>query len=131
MPCDYSKYPADWKERRRRILQRDGHKCALCGVPNHVIVHRKDDKWRIVDFLEAKDLHLAGEKTTYIVLTIMHLKNGPKDCPDEDMAAGCQRCHLRYDLKKHVSNAAMSRRLKKESLGQVPMFEGEECQRAL
>ena len=39
MPIDYSKYPANWhSEIRPRILERDGHKCNFCGIPNYAIV---------------------------------------------------------------------------------------------
>ncbi|MES2459389.1 MAG: hypothetical protein V4671_02310 [Armatimonadota bacterium] len=44
MPCDYSKYPADWKERRVRILERAKHRCEKCGVPNHAVGYRDADK---------------------------------------------------------------------------------------
>ena len=38
MPCDYSKYPKNWKaEIRPRIQQRAGNKCEKCGVENHAI----------------------------------------------------------------------------------------------
>lgn len=39
MPCDYKKYPPNWKtEIRPRILERDGHCCKFCGVPNYAII---------------------------------------------------------------------------------------------
>jgi hypothetical protein len=42
MPCDYSRYPANWfTEIRPRILARAGDQCERCGVPNHenIAVH--------------------------------------------------------------------------------------------
>lgn len=32
-----------------------------------------------------------------VVLTIMHLNHQPEDVRDENLLAGCQRCHNRYD----------------------------------
>lgn len=31
----------EWKELRKRILQRDGYKCRFCGQSNHLQVHHK------------------------------------------------------------------------------------------
>ena len=40
MPWDRRRYPADWEERRARILERAGHRCEMCDVPNHAVGHR-------------------------------------------------------------------------------------------
>lgn len=37
MPCDYSKYPKDWKAIRAEVLERAWHKCEECGVKNYGI----------------------------------------------------------------------------------------------
>ena len=123
MPWDRSKYPADWEQRRERILERDGHRCKFCGVPNHIYVCRDKQGWHEVQDGELDALALDGIKTTYIVLTVAHLDGGDKDCPDERLAALCQRCHLYYDIRIHVSNAAQTRRRKKEELGQTSFLE--------
>jgi 5-methylcytosine-specific restriction endonuclease McrA len=36
-----------------------------------------------------------------VVLTIMHLNHTPGDDRDENLKAGCQRCHLDYDKEYH------------------------------
>lgn len=123
MPWDRSKYPKDWRERRARILERDGNCCKFCGVPNHAFIYRDRKGWHKISEMECEVLALEGIKTTLIVLTIAHLERGDKDCPDVLLAALCQRCHLLYDIKLHVSNAAQTRRLKKESLGQTSLLE--------
>lgn len=39
MPINYNDYPPNWKtEIRPRILERDGHCCKFCGVPNYAII---------------------------------------------------------------------------------------------
>lgn len=40
MPCDYSLYPADWQERRARILKRALNECERCYIPNKAVVAR-------------------------------------------------------------------------------------------
>jgi hypothetical protein len=42
MPCDYKRYPKDWKQIRARILERAGHKCERCGVPDHAVGYRNE-----------------------------------------------------------------------------------------
>lgn len=94
MPCDYSKYPANWKtEIRPRILERsktdDGiEKCEWCGVPNRRQLVNRESR---------------------VVLTIAHLNHDTTDNRDENLAALCQRCHLTYDAKFHATNASATR----------------------
>lgn len=48
-----------------------------------------------------------GNRWIVIVLTIAHLdEGGPLDCPDERLAALCQRCHLRLDAQMHGRDEA-------------------------
>ena len=111
MPCDYSLYPADWKVRVARILVRAGHVCEFCAVPNHAAIFRlRADgfTWRHPhggDMCEADPAYRA----TNVVLTVAHLDrtgppgpdDGPLDCPDDRLAALCQRCHLIADKERH------------------------------
>lgn len=104
MPCDYSKYPANWKtEIRPAILKRDCDKCKFCGVANYSPAMR-------------------GNKTIRIVLTIAHLDHDTNNNHYDNLAALCQRCHLRYDLEHHQTNAKATRDRKR---GQADMLEGE------
>ena len=70
-----------------------------------------------------------------VVLTVAHLgvarpdgtagdKHDKMDVRDENLAALCQRCHLRYDIREHMVNAAATRRRKREASGQMVMFDG-------
>lgn len=106
------RYPKDWKQIRERILERAGHKCERCGVPNYV--------YRIVgtDEYSANEdaaylLAAPGAKVTRIVLTIMHLDHVPEHCDDTNLQAACQKCHLAYDHDHHQHNAAETRRGRK------------------
>jgi len=45
-----------------------------------------------------------------IVLTIAHLNHIKEDCRDENLQALCQKCHLNYDLKRHIANRKYGKR---------------------
>lgn len=77
MPCDYSKYPKDWKEIRAKILKRDGHKCRFCFAANY------QPHWA------------TGSR---VILTIAHLNHDVRDNRDYNLAALCQRCHNILDM---------------------------------
>lgn len=96
MPCDYSKYPPNWKsEIVPRILVRAGEvrdesgeiakeaNCEKCGIENH-------------------STKCNG---TFVVLTIAHLDHDSENhnVKDERLAAYCQACHLKYDHWRHVA----------------------------
>ncbi len=90
MPCDYSKYPPNWKtEIRPRILERADNKCEFCGLPNYSYVNKK-----------TRELALQFEENSIrIILTIAHLDHDPENwnVKDSRLKALCQRCHLLYD----------------------------------
>ncbi len=124
MPCDYSKYPANWfTEIRPRILARAGEKrdedgnileqarCEKCGVMNGAIGMRdtKGEFHEVSEFLyEAYD-YAPGSKSFTVVLTIAHKDHNPQNCEDSNLAAWCQYDHLRYDAREHAKNAKIHR----------------------
>jgi len=131
MPCDYSKYPKDWKAIRAEVLERASHKCEQCAVKNHAWVFR--GVWGGIPVYQYADAHFynadTGEyygfdtgavdqignrdKATRVILTISHTdhdvtNNGtPGDRPN--LKALCQRCHLRHDHHLHQANAKATR----------------------
>lgn len=129
MPIDYSLYPKNWKtEIRPSILERCGHKCFFCGVKNYEVGYRDKrgtfySAEKIIQLLEdtgydifSKELsHVAGDaKPIKIILTIMHLDHDIKNNDYNNLAAGCQRCHLNYDKNIHLTNSATTRNKKKK-----------------
>lgn len=105
MPCDYSLYPPEWRSIRSRILERAGHVCEFCGVANY-----------------APD-PVSGRR---VVLTIAHLDHDLSRNDDANLRALCQRCHNRYDIEHRQANAAVTRRRKRETTGQLPIeWDGE------
>lgn len=112
MPVDYSKYPLDWKTRiRPEILARDGHACKFCRVANGAWLEAKCCAWpsfRCLDWSKCK----CGKRRPRVVLTVAHLDRNVENNDYQNLAALCQRCHLRHDAKQHAKNAAATRRRK-------------------
>lgn len=129
MPCDYKKYPSNWKQIRASILDRAGHKCEQCGVKNYALGVRvngqfldcTNDPMQLESFVCVDEL-----KGIKIVLTIAHLDHNPQNNDPSNLKALCQKCHLTYDAALHSQNAAKTRALKKpqqiESMGQLALF---------
>lgn len=110
MPCDYSKYPKNWKAIRTRIMERAENRCEChgeCGL------HRG-----------RRCIEKHGTKATWargkIVLTIAHMDHDPEHNDGDNLRAYCNRCHLRYDNEHHMANARKTRERKNP---QMRLFE--------
>ena len=145
MPIDYSKYPKDWKTRiRPDILRRAKNKCEFCLVDNYELILRgklwikekgvKDkyleDVYQNMDgfVYSANDGQRLGgcyfgdledcspsKQVIKVVLTIMHLDHDITNNCYSNLAAGCQRCHNRYDARNRVKN-------RKKNANQIELF---------
>lgn len=107
MPCDYSKYPPDWKQIRQRTLQRAQMQCEChgeCGL------HRTTPGPRRCCERHGDTAQWAKGK---VVLTIAHLNHDTQDNRPENLKAMCQRCHLRYDADLHARNSARTREMRR------------------
>ena len=83
MPCDYRKYPADWKTViRPRILARAGNACEFCG---------------------ARDREPHPRTGSRVILTVAHLDNQLVNHADYNLSALCQRCHLAHDQALRIA----------------------------
>lgn len=88
-PENRSKYPPDWKEISARIrFERAGGRCECDGRCG-------EDHARGRCAAEHGEPHpVTG---SIVVLTVMHLDHDPTHNEDENLMAGCQKCHNRYD----------------------------------
>lgn len=113
MPMDLSRYPSNWRQISLRIRERDGWRCKFCGAEN------------------GKPHPITGSK---VVLTVAHLgvakPNGEPGDPhdkmdvrDENLAALCQPCHLRYDMPEHIANRRRNRLKRQEEAGQARLID--------
>jgi hypothetical protein len=139
---DKSLYPKNWKEIRAQILERAGHRCEECSLPNYCwILRHKDGRnwppngWKndsamtegiggewIPEIFENED----DAKLIKIVLTIAHLDHNPQNNDPSNLKALCQMHHLRHDKDHHAKNAAKTRALKMrqqlKNSGQLALF---------
>lgn len=115
MPCDYSKYPANWhSEIRPAILKRAFNCCEECNIQNGTLVLRgvyndtpciqfEDGSiWREDDVMCYIGSDYVGEvhpTNTFvkIVLTIAHLDHDTTNNDPSNLKALCQLHHNRYD----------------------------------
>lgn len=117
MPVDWSKYPANWKtEIRPAILEREGHRCKFCQRRNGEWLPNRCCAEPIYD--ERNRCCSCRKRRPRVVLTIAHLDHDTSNNDPANLAALCQRCHLRYDAKLHAANA---RRTRERKSGQLRM----------
>lgn len=113
MPCNYSEYHPKWTLIRLLIRKRAAECCEKCGVPNRSIIYRPKKglpDWKLMpEAHEADAMGLDGVKFTKIILTIAHLDRDKTNNRFNNLAALCQRCHLKHDIKQHVANRRYGR----------------------
>lgn len=136
MPCDYSKYPPNWKtEIVPAIRKRSGGKCEMCGVENYSVGYWEKNLFHTLsspphevpwmgnesEYKQAKDIqkhllewaNITEVKPIVIVLTVAHLDHDEKnhDVKLDRLKDMCQRCHNRYD-RKHRGQTRKNKKLK-------------------
>lgn len=132
MPIDYKKYPKNWlTEIRPAILKRARNRCEKCRVPHYCVVKwdKQEKQWERCcgsaylddigwqgarSYQEARQLadhwnECCDEKRwIVIVLTIAHLDNDVNHNDYDNLAALCQRCHLKYDIAYRKANRKLN-----------------------
>lgn len=58
---------------------------------------------------------------TKIILTVAHLDRDSKNNDPKNLAALCQRCHLRHDIYQHLANRKYGRDHAKEQQGRLDL----------
>jgi 5-methylcytosine-specific restriction endonuclease McrA len=94
-PENLARYPAEWPEIRKQILERAGNRCE--GSPKYPTCRARNGVRHPVT-------------SSRVVLTIAHLDHQPENCDPENLRAWCQRCHLAYDAEHHAQTAYATRR---------------------
>ncbi len=129
MPCNYKLYPTNWfTDIRPQILERAGHKCEKCGLPNYAEGWRGTDGafysiTQIInalekngyDYFEHELKHLIDKEgltkknPTVIVLTIAHLDYNVANNDYSNLMALCQRCHNIHDIPQRKNTRETKR----------------------
>jgi len=92
MPIDYKQYHPKWSliSRMVRFIRAKNH-CEWCGAENY------------------KPHPKTGSKVT---LTVAHIDRDKTNNRFSNLAALCNGCHLRHDIKQHVDNRKYGRNWK-------------------
>lgn len=98
MPFKRELYPPDWERISLWVRSKAEWRCEFCGAK------------------QGEPHPATGSR---VVLTVAHLDHNPQNCIEENLAALCQRCHLRYDAELHRRNAALTRRRRLIEAGQL------------
>lgn len=117
MPIRRHLYPENWPEISLQVREKAGWCCEWCQAKNKTVIQRKPVRtmpdWVEVLFVhETTGAYESTEKMiwkrlkfhglTRIVLTTAHLDRDPSNNDLDNLAALCQRCHLRYDVYQHL-----------------------------
>ncbi len=112
----------EWKAIRFEILERAEHRCEFCSVPDRKLIFRTNSGFILEDgetydfagnfITVARGSEFPDGKFVKIILTIMHLDHDPTNNDPENLKAGCQRCHNKWDAPHRAKNAAKTRRKK-------------------
>lgn len=124
MPCDYSKYPKNWKAIRNEILERAKNQCECDGrcKPNQVMLDGNvlyTHPWvgpiqiditsgalNVLNF-RCQELHMRRPQTfggKRVILTVAHMNHRTRDVRRKNLRAMCQLCHNRYDASYRAAN---------------------------
>jgi hypothetical protein len=134
MPFDKNKYHPQWDLIRNKTLDKAGHKCEICGVPNHSFIFRgtlKSGKDEIEAFQDMDGIifrtsdgaslgsgylgTLHNDRGVKIVLTISHQDHNIDNNSEDNLKALCQLHHLRHDKEHH-------RNTRKNKKNQLDLF---------
>lgn len=132
MPCDYSKYPSNWKsEIRPAILKRAKDCCEQCGLKNGLLISRDNKNGLVKDLWNGPvweyndngrlvesnySWHLSDWESFHharVVLTIAHIDHDINNNNYSNLMALCQKCHLDLDRDQHRANARKTNKNKK------------------
>jgi len=122
MPIRKQDYHPNWPAISLQVREDAGQKCEWCEAPNGKIIERgKGDAWKLVEKLRSdpdapfEDLEkmtwkrMRFFKVTRVVLTVAHLDRNSHNNDRHNLAALCQRCHLKHDIHQHIRNRKFGR----------------------
>ncbi len=124
---DKSLYPKNWTEISHSIrFGRAKGQCERCGRHHGItVLVCEDGEWidpengAVYDGETGEHLGYCrmsewpDGKMVKTVLTCAHLDHDPANNDPANLAALCQRCHLRHDRQQHIQSARQTRRSRK------------------
>lgn len=133
MPIRKQDYHPDWPRISQEVRDAAGQRCEWCGAPNRRIIERRprmrfyppDMDQYYVDWIsigyitnyygdEEDPTNFSWKRLKYygltrIILTTAHLDRDSHNNDRHNLAALCQRCHLRHDIRQHLQNRRYGR----------------------
>lgn len=130
MPIRKQDYPPDWKEISLQVREEAQQRCEWCGALNGKVIRRVKQPFWNPDFPEVDHVlmpeiqettgewvdtatmswaRLKFHGLTKVILTVAHLDRDSTNNDRSNLAALCQRCHLRHDLYQHLANRKYGR----------------------
>jgi 5-methylcytosine-specific restriction endonuclease McrA len=133
MPIRKQDYPTDWKDISLQVRAEAGNRCEWCGAHNKSVIRRysKNEKVKApkkypgLDWIQYTSIletdgrvmrpedmswaRLRFHGLTKIILTVAHLDRDSTNNARENLAALCQRCHLRHDIHQHLASRKYGR----------------------
>jgi hypothetical protein len=127
MPVKKSDYPLDWLAITIAVKDATGWCCEWCGAGHREVVHKsrtadtllvlhvwEEALQEVVPTEQMPWARLKYHNLTRIILTTAHLDRNTKNNERSNLAALCQRCHLRYDIYQHIANRRYGRDHKRD-----------------
>lgn len=127
-------YPPNWPEISLAVRTEAEWRCEWCSAPGGQVIKRDNrGKWiRVMaawapgsEIREPTEgmswARLKFHGLTKVVLTVAHLDRNSKNNERSNLAALCQRCHLRHDIRQHIANRKYGRLHAKEQQGRLDL----------
>ena len=122
MPCNCKEYHPKWRLISKLIRKREKQCCKFCGIRNGFVGKRQKSgairelcgtEWDMYYSKLRNGYNAAGALKslgfTKVVLTVAHLDHDKKNNRFNNLAALCQRCHLKHDAQQHTANRKYGR----------------------
>jgi len=106
MPINYKKYSDKWFDViRPDILKRDNFRCKWCGIRDRVQYYWESGQRVIVDdeWIKKRIIEQRG-RIKRVILTIAHIDQNIYNNDYSNLAALCQLCHNRHDIRHRILN---------------------------
>lgn len=121
MPIRKRDYPPDWPAISNAVRTAAGWRCEWCGAPHKAVIERLEsgDFYELDWITETDGTVVTTDRLTWarlrfhgltrIILTTAHLDRNTRNNDLSNLAALCQRCHLRHDIRQHIANRRYGR----------------------
>lgn len=108
-------YPPDWSDITKKVRERDGDFCTMCGAAAGEFLKKTADGYNLA---EVWDIIAVGQlrkrvnfwtalkqmQMVWVVLQTSHINHDTNDNRLENLQRICQCCHMKFDAKRHAES---------------------------